>query len=138
MLGLGILIRCLFFFAIFGLLLYPLIGFEAWRPVLESASALSTAATHPIVVWAVVFLVLTTVASFGYYCLSQASSGNYHKPLERLLLATWRLRRLAFSPFIPVSRASLGPAGRALPLHPLARTLASTPSGLSGALPLLI
>lgn len=136
LLGLGIPGICLITFAIFGLLLHPSMGYEAWVPFLEFASGLPSAVTGTVALLAL-FLLLLVVASFGHWRRLLATSNESHDIVEGLLTVARRRLRLAFSPFIPASHVSPDQACRALPLHPPERTLASTPAGLSGASPLL-
>ena len=137
--GLGVLIAYLLFMLV-GVITLAIAGL--WWQAPEFAGALNSAATAPLAVAQdarpVLMLAMAAVASFGYWCRSQASSDEPQEWVKRLLSAVWRLFRLTFSPFLLARQVSLSPAGRALPLHPLERTLASTPAGLSGAFPLLI
>ena len=136
--GLGLLIAWLSVLVI-GVIALAIAGF--WHPTHELASALTSAAAAPLALGqgalSTLLLALVAIVSFGYWCRNQASSGDSYNPVIRLLSTVWRLLRLTFSSLLPARRLSPLLAGRALPLYLPERTLASTPVGSSGALPLL-
>lgn len=136
--GFGLLMAWLSVLVV-GIIALTIAGF--WHPTHELAEVLTSAAAAPLALGqgalSALLLALVAIVSFGYWCRSQASSGNSRHPVIRLLFTVWRLLRLTLSPFLPARRLSPDLAGCTLPRHPLERTHTSTPAGSSGSLPLL-